>query len=344
MVLTVCVLTGTMPRKQRALSNKKGSYKTSAKDPARSADGTIAPKPATVALQSAATDQDRTSQIDRSVEHALDKFQREEKAGRGHAVTIKAKPIEKRAFRAGKRQQKAEFKEHAVAQLQNRSPGPAPGAAGPKEGSLRALAPKFGVNKSTLQRWSAVPSSSGDVAIARGPFQVLDKRGGHNRRVSFPIAVLVFYFVDNRHSNGLYTSLTFIGRAVMLFETVMPQYRTINTSVPGRAVLSRLCTMLGIGELTTQAKKANRWRPTFGAEIVWALYNVNCYDPAAIVVEDEVHVKHRCEPTKSMGIKAVGGIQLIAEERGPASTFLVFAPLLRCSPRCLFVRSLAVLI
>ena len=54
---------------------------------------------------------------------------------------------------------------------------------------------------------------------------------------------------------------------------------------------------------------------------------MNCYDPDALIVEDELNVCWRCIPRNSIGLVNSGGVQLLGEERGPASTFLVFAPL-----------------
>ena len=202
------------------------------------------------ALRAVVSEQDSASQLDRSAQLAMAKLQRlAETAAPGEFhVEISQPRIDQRSFVRENEKPKhkpaltlLDCSTNAALVLRKSRRTGLRSHTGPKAGSLRHTAELLPVSKSTLQRWSVRAS---DAAVPSNPWHRLDPRGGHNRRISYQTASLLYYSVESRQNEGLFTNLPALSRLTLMFEAVFPQHRTLNTSAPGESVLSRLIAEL----------------------------------------------------------------------------------------------------
>lgn len=252
-------------------------------------------------------------------------IKRASKVSKANKDRLQRKAKREERVRIGRNARKAEL----------RGGRPRTGQAGTVAGSVRNVADIVGVGKSTIARWTSAqamdeardaPAEESDQQVERK-----DARGGHNRRVSEPLEVMCFFYVQGRQEKKIATLSYNIANFIVFAESISPALRTRRTAglaadklpLPHPSVVSRLCTLFGISYQRTGKIKPGRMRETIPAELQLHLLNWNHFRPPQCWTEDETLVQMWLALDYTMAIAGSGGAQVLGADRGPAASCVV---------------------
>jgi len=250
---------------------------------------------------------------------------------RGNPVTLRmpvTTPAEARAERRGRAKERVKIARGALLADVRRGRPRRGEPPGPRPGSSRAVGALVGASHSAVLKWKAKPDADALDSLLE------ENRGGHNRRVSPELLTLLYYYVKARNDKAVHTDSGDIGRAVLLYETLMPALRTPaqlaklkadpdrSPQPPSQPTIARICALLGISEQKLQPIKPQRLRSTLEEERRLFIFNVNHWPLRNILTLDETRGQLHEPPKRGLGITNSGGLHVEGDSKGPSGTFV----------------------
>jgi hypothetical protein len=165
----------------------------------------------------------------------------------------------------------------------------------------------------------------------------IERRGGHNRRISRELFSVLFCFVAARQEDHTLTERRDIADWCVWLECVCPELRS-RAAVkeaelaakegkpappPKPGVISALCKLLGISRQRSRAIKPQRLRETAEEEVRLYRFNVNHWRLPQLWVQDETMGRLWKNPQFGLAVVNSGGLYIEGEERGPAATIVI---------------------
>jgi hypothetical protein len=180
----------------------------------------------------------------------------------------------------------------------------------------------------------AAAAAAAAVAVRR---PAKDGRGGHNKRISDELLLVIYCFVEARQAEHCHTDRSDVSFWVSWIESVCPELRTPaaakeaataaregrQPAPPKPGVISSACKALGISQQRSHAVKPQALRETADAEVKLYAFNCNHWRPAQIWVQDETLASLFAHPAYGLGIAGAGGLFLEGLERGPAASLVI---------------------